>query len=79
MENITLLDEHGKLIEAELLLTYFSEDYHKNYLIYLIDNELVASSYTKKEDKFLINNDLTEEEFDMLDKIIEKKLGDLDA
>lgn len=79
MEQIILLDEHGKMVEAELLFTYFNEDYHKNYLIYLIDNELVASSYTKKEDKFLINNDLTEEEFDMLDKIIEKKLGDLNA
>lgn len=79
MENITLLDKQGKSIEAELLLTYFSEDYDKNYLIYLIDNELIASSYTKKEDKYLIDNDLTEKEFDMLDKIIEKKLGDLDA
>lgn len=79
MENITLLDKQGKSIEAELLLTYFSEDYDKNYLIYLIDNELIASSYTKKEDKYIIDNDLTEKEFDMLDKIIEKKLGDLDA
>lgn len=79
MEQIILLDEHGKRVKAELLFTYFSEDYHKNYIIYSIKNELVASSYTKKGDKYLIDNDLTEKEFDMLDKIIEKKLGDLDA
>ena len=79
MENITLMDEHSKLIEAKLLLTYFSEDYHKNYLIYLIDNELVASSYTKKDDKYFISNDLTEEELDMLDKILERKLGEINV
>jgi len=79
METITLIDESRKTIEASLLLTYYSEEYNKNYLIYLIDNDLIASSYSKKNNNYIINNDLTDKEFDMLDKLIETKLGEIDV
>jgi len=71
METITLIDESRKTID--------SEEYNKNYLIYLIDNDLIASSYSKKNNNYIINNDLTDKEFDMLDKLIETKLGEIDV
>ncbi len=77
MDKIELVNEEGKTFQAEILFTYYSKDYDKNYLVYVVDDELVASSYTLKDNKYILNNDLTDAEFDMLDIVIERKLGEI--
>ncbi len=72
---ITLMDAEGNKYKAEILFTHFDYFYSKNYIIYLIDDDLLASSYEKVDNKFIINNDLTTGEYDMLDKEIEQRLG----
>ena len=76
MNKITLIDVDGNKFKAEILFTYFDYSYNKDYVVYLIDNDLLASSYEKKDNKYIINNDLSSKEYDMIDHLIEKKLGD---
>ena len=45
----------------------------------MIDNDLLASSYEKVNNNYIINNDLSTGEYDMIDKIIERKMGELNA
>lgn len=36
----------------------------------------LASSYEIVDDKYIINNDLSSAEYDMIDKVIEEKMGE---
>lgn len=76
MDSTILTDVEGNKYKAEILFTHFDYFFSKNYVIYLIDNDLLAASYETVEDKFIINNDLTSKEYDMLDREIAIKLGD---
>ena len=68
MKNILLIDENGNNIKAKFLFTHFEEKFNRNYIVYIIDNDLLASSYEKKDEKYLINNDLSSEELDLITK-----------
>lgn len=76
MDSTILTDIEGNKYKAEVLFTHFDYTFGKNYIIYLVDNDLLASSYERIEDKYIINNDLTSKEYDMLDRQITIKLGD---
>lgn len=76
MNDIILEDVGGNIIKATLLFTHFDYNFSKNYIVYLIDNDLLAASYEQKDDIFIINEDLSSAEYDMIDKVIESKMGD---
>ncbi len=76
MDNIILTDMEGNKFKASILFTHFDYAFSKNYMVYLIDDDVLASSYEEIDDKYIINNDLTSSEYDMLDKLIERKLGE---
>lgn len=76
MNDIILEDVGGNKIKATLLFTHFDYNFSKNYIVYLIDNDLLAASYEQKDDIFIINEDLSSAEYDMIDKVIESKMGD---
>ena len=76
MNEILLEDIDGKTTKATFLFTHFDYNFGKNYIVYLIDDDLLASSYELVDDKYIINNDLSSSEYDMIDKVIESKLGD---
>lgn len=76
MDNITVIDTEGNKYKISLLFTHFDYTFGKNYIVYLIDNDLLASSYEKVDDQFIINNDLSSKEYDMIDKEITRKLGE---
>ena len=76
MRKITLTDENGKKYQAQILFTYFDYFYGKDYLVYQIDNDILAASFKKVNNRYLINSDLTSSEYDMLDKQIAMKLGE---
>ena len=79
MNNITLTDIDGNKYKADIIFTYFDYTYGKDYVVYMIDNDLLASSYEKVNNNYIINNDLSTGEYDMIDKIIERKMGELNA
>lgn len=76
MDDIILTDETLHTYKAKLLFTHFDYTFGKNYVVYLIDNDLLAASYELEGNKYIINNDLSSKEYDMIDKTIERKLGD---
>ena len=73
---ITLTDVEGNKYKAEILFTHFDYFFSKNYIVYLVDDDLLASSYEKVDDKYIIDNNLTTGEYDMIDKAIEERLGE---
>ena len=79
MNNITLTDIDGNTYKAEILFTHFDYNFGKNYIVYLIDDDLLVSSYEQIDNKYIINNDLSSSEYDMIDKTISMKLGELNA
>lgn len=76
MNEIILEDINGHKTKATFLFTHFDYNFSKNYIVYLIDNDLLASSYEIVDDKYIINDDLSTKEYDMIDKVIESKMGD---
>ena len=48
----------------------------QNFVVYLIDDDILASSYEEVDNKFVINNDLSANEYDMIDKVISLKMGE---
>ena len=76
MNEIVLEDINGNKYKATLLFTHFDYHFSKNYIVYLVDNDLLASSYELVDDKYIINNDLSSAEYDMIDKVIESKMGE---
>ena len=79
MNNVTFMDSLGNKYKADILFTHFDYNFGKNYVVYLLDDDLLASSYEKVDDKYIINNDLTTGEYDMIDKVIELKMGEVYA
>lgn len=76
MNEIILEDVDGNKTKATFLFTHFDYNFSKNYIVYLIDNDLLASSYEEVDGKYIIDNDLSSAEYDMIDKVIESKMGD---
>ncbi len=74
--NIILTDISGKSYKAKLLFTHFDYFFGKNYIVYLLDDDLLAASYETNGDKYIINCDLSSKEYDMIDETIARKLGE---
>ena len=51
-------------------------NFQKKYIIYTIDDDIVASSYDLIGERCVLNNDLTTQEYDMLDEYLNRKLGE---
>lgn len=73
MNEITLLNEQNQEIQAHILFTYYNKIFNKNYIIYMVDNDVLASSFEIINNQYILNNNLTSEEYDMIDKEIERK------
>ncbi len=76
MNNVMLMDVDGNKYKVDILFTYFDYDFGKNYIVYLIDDDLLAASYEEIDNKYIINSDLTTNEYDMIDKTIQLKMGE---
>ena len=69
MQNVELYDEDGNKVRAKILFM------QKKYVIYSIDDDVMASAYEMKGEQCILNNDLTSAEYDMLDAYLVRKLG----
>ena len=76
MNNLVLTDIEGNKFKATFLFTHFDYSFGKNYIVYLVDNDLLASHYEEVDGKYIIDNDLTSGEYDMIDHVIESKMGE---
>ena len=73
--NYTILtDIEGNKYKVVILFTHFDYNFSKNYIVYLEDNDLLASHYEEKDGKYIIDNDLISTQYDMIDKIIESRM-----
>ncbi|MCI8671565.1 MAG: hypothetical protein HFI36_05995 [Bacilli bacterium] len=79
MDNVILTDIEGNKYKAEILFTHFDYFFSKNYIVYLFDKDLLAASYETVNNNLIINSNLSSKEYDMIDKEIERKLGELYA
>ena len=79
---LKLIKDDGTEIVCEILFTYFSEDYNKNYVIFEVPGEgmLSAASYEVLEDG--TNGELIfiedEEEWAMLEEVVEDYYANLE-
>ena len=55
MNEIILEDVDGNKTKATFLFTHFDYNFGKNYIVYLIDNDLLASSYEEVDGKYIID------------------------
>ncbi len=76
MSEIILEDIEGNKTKATFLFTHFDYGFSKNYIVYLVDNDLLVSTYEMVDNKYIIDNDLSSKEYDMIDKVIESKMGE---
>ena len=76
MRDIVLIDELGNKIKAQVMFTFFDYFFSKTYIVYSIDHDVLAASYELEDDKYILNHDLTSNEYDMIDKEIEKRSVD---
>ena len=58
MNEMILEDVNGNKTKATFLFTHFDYNFGKNYIVYLVDNDLSSGEY------------------DMIDKVIESKMGE---
>ncbi len=80
MDKVILIDTDGKKYNAKILFTHFDYKFSRNYIVYSIEDDILASAYLENEDnQYIIDNDLSSNEYDMLDQEITKKLGENNA
>ena len=77
IDEIILEDVDGKKIKATKLFTHFDYNFSKNYIVYLVDDDILASSYEEVDGKIIIDNDLSPKDFDMIDEEIAKRMGEV--
>ena len=77
IDEIILEDVDGKKIKATKLFTHFDYNFSKNYIVYLVDYDILASSYEEVDGKIIIDNDLSAKEYDMIDEEIAKRMGEV--
>lgn len=76
MNYTTLTDTEGIKYKATILFTHFDYNFSRDYIVYLVDNDLLASAYKEVNGEYIIDNDLTSAEYDMIDKVIESRMSE---
>lgn len=70
---ITLIRDDGTEIVADILFTYNSEEFNKNYVVFQVrtSGEISAASYTEKDgNNGELNKIETEEEWELLENLL---------
>lgn len=75
-DSVVLIDAYGDKCKASILFTHFDYQFQKDYIVYLIDDDVLASSYQIINEQIIIDNDLSSREYDMIDNLLAQKLGD---
>ena len=72
---ITLINEDGSETKALILFTYHSEEFNKNYVVFMPEdtpNQLAAASYTEDGNKGSLAQITTDEEWELIEDLVEE-------
>lgn len=81
MEYLLVTDEEGNEIQCEIILTFESEEFNKNYVVYQIKDdesgEYYAASYNPEDDdEGKLMQVETEAEWELIEEVLESFLED---
>lgn len=70
---LTFTKENGEEVKAEILFTYHSEEFKKDYVVFLPGdtNEVAAASYTEDGNGGSLDAIETDEEWDLIEDLLE--------
>lgn len=79
---ITLINEDGSETKAEILFTYHSEEFNKNYVVFMPEDtpdEVAAASYIENGTQGTLEQITTEEEWELIADLLEEYVSQLEA
>ena len=79
-EYITLIAEDGSERLAEILFTYFSEQFNKNYVVFAPEGEecISAASYIENGNQGSLEPITTDEEWGLIEDLVEEYVSQLE-
>ena len=70
---ITLVDDSGKEVKAQILFTYHSDDFDKNYVVFMVNGQASAATYFDDGTGSGRLGDIeTDEEWEMLNDLLQE-------
>ena len=72
---ITLIGEDGSEKKAEVLFTYYSEEFKKNYVVFMPEdtpNQLAAASFIENGNQGSLEQITTDEEWELIEDLVEQ-------
>lgn len=76
MAKTKMFTSTGHSFEAEIISVFELKDFGKEYILYALDHdekdnaEIMASTLVREDDKYILNNIATEEEWTKIKKIM---------
>lgn len=79
---ITLINEDGSETKAEVLFTYYSEEFNKNYVVFLPEDspqDVAAASFVENGSQGTLEQIETDEEWELIADLLEQYVSQLEA
>ncbi len=79
---ITLINEDGSETLAEVLFTYYSEEFNKNYVVFLPEDStdgVAAASFVENGNQGSLEQITTDEEWELIEDLLEQYVAQLEA
>ena len=79
---ITLVNEDGSETKAEVLFTYYSEEFNKNYVVFLPEDspsDVAAASFVENGNQGTLEQIESDEEWELIADLLEQYVAQLDA
>ena len=78
---ITLINEDGSETKALILFTYHSEEFNKNYVVFMPEDtpNQLAASYVENGNQGSLEQITTEEEWELIENLLEQYVQQLEA
>ena len=76
----TLIGENGEETKAEILFTYYSEEFKKNYVVFLPEgtDNVGAASFVENGNQGSLGQITTDEEWELIEDLLEQYVAQLD-
>lgn len=69
---ITLINDEGKEVKAEILFTYHSDEFNKDYVVFIVNGQASAATYIDSGNGQGSLGDIeTDDEWEMLNDLLE--------
>ena len=79
---ITLINEDGSETKAEVLFTYYSEEFNKNYVVFLPEDsptDVAAASFVENGNQGTLEQIESEEEWELIADLLEQYVAQLES